>query len=80
MKLRNLFLGLSMSLAALAACDQMQDPMELPAAIEANVTELVFENTTIDSKEFKLTSTRGWRVENNSSWIAVSPDKGEASA
>lgn len=80
MKLRNLFLGLSMSLAALAACDQMQDPMELPAAIEANVTELVFENTTIDSKEFKLTSTRGWRVENNASWIAVSPEKGEASA
>lgn len=77
MKLRHLILGTLAAVGLLAACQQEVN-LGTPK-VDLSVSAMTFEAAG-GSQELTLNATRDWMVENETDWVVVSPESGNASA
>lgn len=77
MKLRHLILGTLAAVGLLAACQQEVN-LGTPK-VNLSVSAMTFEAAG-GSQELTLNATRDWMVENETDWVVVSPESGNASA
>jgi len=80
MKFRSIILSAAAAILSIAACQKPEEDLGEPN-IELNKYELTVAEAG-GSESITLNSTRAWKVNQSSlaDWVAVSPDKGEASS
>ena len=78
MKLRNFILGAVAAVMAFAACQPAQENLGTPSI---TISESAMEfDVAGGEQQLTLNATRDWKVTGVPAWLAVSPEKGEASA
>ena len=78
MKLRNFILGAVTAVMAFAACQPAQENLGTPSI---TISESAMEfDVAGGEQQLTLNATRDWKVTGVPAWLAVSPEKGEASA
>jgi len=77
MKLKSILLSSLAVIAALFVACEQEESYEIPQ-ISLGSTELTFDKAGA-SQTFTFTTNRAWKIESSSSWLAFSPESGEAS-
>ncbi len=77
MKLKNLILGLSASVAVLASCQQKEEQLGAPA-LNLNPETMQFESAA-GEQILTITATRDWAVTNDQDWLVFDPASGKGS-